>query len=396
MACNYGWVFDAVKTISILGATGSIGTQTAALIDQFPNHFKVDALVAHSNVDALAKMARKLSANFVVIGDDSCYDALKTALADTNIICAAGQDAAREAAARKVDLVVAAITGIAGLVPCYAALEQGNDLALANKEALVCAGTLLTELAKRNQCQLLPLDSEHNALFQLMAGWNNEKIDKLVLTASGGPFRQWSYEAMKKITIEDALKHPNWSMGAKISIDSATMMNKGLELIEAHYLFNTPPNAIEIIVHPESIIHGMITLQDGSQFAAFGKPDMRAPIAHCLGWPERLHQAIEPIDLTTIGRLNFESPDLVKFSAISLARAAVTHSQAACVILNAANEYAVDAFLNAKISFNQIVSICQQVLESRLDAGIKIVNLSDILALDQATRQYADQLVKNW
>ena len=396
MACNYGWVFDAVKTISILGATGSIGTQTAKLIDQFPNHFKVDALVAHSNVDALAKMARKLSANFVVIGDDSYYDALKTALSDTNIICAAGQDAVREAAARKVDLVVAAITGIAGLVPCYAALEQGNNLALANKEALVCAGTLLTELAKRNQCQLLPLDSEHNALFQLMAGWNNEKIDKLVLTASGGPFRQWSYEAMKKITIEDALKHPNWSMGAKISIDSATMMNKGLELIEAHYLFNTPPNAIEIIVHPESIIHGMITLQDGSQFAAFGKPDMRAPIAHCLGWPERLHQAIEPIDLTTIGRLNFESPDLVKFPAISLARAAVTHSQAACVILNAANEYAVDAFLNAKISFNQIVSICQQVLESRLDAGIKIVNLSDILALDQATRQYADQLVKNW
>lgn len=375
------------RSISIFGATGSVGLSTLDLVRQHRSAFRVVALTANGNAEALAALAREFGAEIAVVAEPDAYPALKAALAGSGIEAAAGPDALIQAAKRDVDWTMASIVGCAGLPPTMAAIEQGKTVALANKEALVSAGDLMMAAVKRSGATLLPVDSEHNAIFQCLAGGRIDQVRKITLTASGGPFRSFSLDEMRAVTPAQAVAHPNWDMGAKISIDSATMMNKGLELIEAYHLFPVGLDRLDILVHPQSVIHSMVEYVDCSTLAQLGSPDMRIPIASALAWPERVATTCKPLDLATIGQLTFEQPDPVRFPALKLARAAITEGGAKPAILNAANEVAVAAFLAEKIGFLDIAAL----VEATLTAYVPDVpaNLEDLFSLDAGARDYA-------
>ena len=372
------------RTVTVLGSTGSVGTQTVQLLAAAPERFHVRALVGGRNVAALAEQARTLHAEYAVIADAASYAALRAALSDTNIRVEAGAEAVVAAAGLDADWTMAAITGAAGLAPTLAAVHRGKCVALANKEALVCAGEVMLRAVREAGATLLPCDSEHNAIFQSMADGNHGAIEKIILTASGGPFRTASLEEMARATPEAALRHPVWSMGAKISIDSATMMNKGLEVIEAARLFQLAAAAIEVLVHPQSIIHGMVCYHDGSVLAQLGSPDMRIPIAHTLAWPERIDTPSPRLDLAAVARLDFAEPDVDRFPSLRLAREALLAGGGAPAILNAANEIAVEAFLQRKIGFLEIANTVAEVLG--MLGTPPADTLDEVIALDQAAR----------
>jgi 1-deoxy-D-xylulose-5-phosphate reductoisomerase len=380
-----------MKRIAILGATGSIGTSTLDLVEAAPDRFEVTAVTAASNVTELAAIARRTGAALAVIADPNLLDELRAALAGTNIQAAAGEGALAEAAL-SADLVIAAIVGTAGLAPVMAAVRAGKTIGLANKEALVSAGALMIEEARRSGAVLLPIDSEHNAIFQCLAGQDCNKVSRLVLTASGGPFRSLTAADMAHVTPAQAVAHPNWSMGAKISVDSATMMNKGLELIEAHHLFGLPEDRIDIVVHPQSVIHSLVEYADGSMLAQLGSPDMRVPIGHVLAWPERMVTGARRLDLLQVARLDFEAPDPVRFPALRLAREALRRGQAAPLTLNAANEVAVEAFLVGAIHFCDIAAIVEEQL-TRMDQPLPS-SIDDVLALDAEVRRATRERLK--
>ena len=375
------------RSVTILGATGSVGTSTLDLILRAPEKFSVVALTAQKDVAGLAKIARTTDAELAVIGDASLHGALKDALAGTRTEVASGPEAVTEAAARGADWTMAAIVGCAGLPATLAALRCGRTVALANKESLVSAGEIMTAVAAESKAVLLPVDSEHNAIFQCLAGSPRERVRRIVLTASGGPFRTWTRDAMETVTPEVAVKHPNWSMGAKISIDSATLMNKGLELIEAKHLFACRPDELAVVVHPQSVIHSMVDYVDGSTIAQLGSPDMRVPIASTLAWPDRMETPCTPLDLATIGRLDFEAPDLERFPALGLAMAALAVGGARPAVLNAANEIAVAAFLTRRIGFLDIARIVADVLD-RYDPTAP-ASVEDVFAVDAEARRIA-------
>lgn len=375
------------RTITILGATGSVGQSTLDLVKRNPAAFDVSVLTAQSDVEGLARAARETGATLAVIGRDDLLADLRSALSGTGIETAAGSTAIIEAASRPVDWTMAAIVGCAGLSPVMAAVERGGALAFANKEALVSAGDLMLAAVRRSGATLLPVDSEHNAIFQCLDQSAPKGVARIILTASGGPFRTWSLDEMARARPEQALKHPNWSMGAKITIDSATMFNKGLELIEAHYLFDMPADRLDVLFHPQSVIHSMVEYVDGSILAQLGSPDMRIPIAHCLAWPERMHTPVERLDLAAIARLDFEAPDAERFPALRLARAAMIEGGAKPAILNAANEVGVAAYLAGTISFVGIAAIVERVLEGYSPPAP--ASIQDVLAIDNHARQLA-------
>ena len=380
------------RTISILGATGSVGTSTLDLVERDPERFEVVALTAAKNVAGLADAARRTGARLAVIDDPSLLPELEERLSGSGCRAAAGRDALLEAASVGADLVMAAIVGCAGLEPVMAAVDAGRTVALANKEALVTAGALMTDAARRSSATILPVDSEHNAIFQCLAGASLDNVSKLVLTASGGPFRTRSSAEMGAMTPAQAVAHPNWSMGAKISVDSATLMNKGLELIEAHHLFGLASDRIDILVHPQSVIHSMVEYVDGSVLAQLGSPDMRIPIAYALAYPERMKTPAERLDLGRIARLDFEAPDLDRFPALRLARHALEAGGAMPVVLNAANEVAVAAFLDGKIGF---LDIARLVEEAMAQAGASAPrSIAEVIDIDARTRQNVGQMMR--
>ena len=372
------------KKIAILGATGSIGRSTLDLVDRTPERFQVTALTAHQNVEELASAARRTGARLAVVADSQRLAELEGLLEGSACKAAAGPEALIEAAQGEADWVMAAIVGCAGLLPTMAAVEAGKTVALANKEALVTAGGLMTDAAKRNGAALLPVDSEHNAIFQCLAGNRSENIARLVLTASGGPFRTATKQQLREATPAEAVAHPKWSMGAKISVDSATLMNKGLELIEAHHLFGLPPEKIDIVVHPQSVVHSLVEFIDGSLLAQLGSADMRIPISYALGWPERLPTPAARLDLVELGRLDFEAPDPTRFPALRLARQALESGGGASVVLNAANEVAVEMFLAGRIGFIEIAATVEEALENF--AAPAPMNIADVMELDRETR----------
>lgn len=379
------------RRISILGATGSVGEQTLDLVRRNRDDWRVVALTANCQVATLAAAAREFGAEIAVVADESCLADLREALAGSGIEAAAGRTALCEAAARPVDLTVAAIVGCAGLGPTMAAIEQGGTIALANKEALVSAGEVMTAAVSRHGATLLPVDSEHNAIFQCLQGGRIEDVRSITLTASGGPLRL--VDDLSEVTPEQAIAHPNWDMGAKISVDSATMFNKGLELIEAHHLFPVGLERIRIVVHPQSVIHSMVEYRDGSTLAQLGPSDMRVPIASCLAWPARMDTPMAPLDLAAIGELSFFAPDEERFPATRLAREAAEAGGAAPAVLNAANEIAVEAFLKRKIAFSRIAVLVERVLAggNHPDAPR---SLSDVLMVDEASRRRATEMLE--
>ncbi|MCK6443594.1 1-deoxy-D-xylulose-5-phosphate reductoisomerase [Elstera cyanobacteriorum] len=379
-----------VKRVTVQGCTGSVGQSTLDVIRHHRGRFAVEALVAGQKVDALIRDALEFRPRLAVIADPAGYGALQEGLAGTGIEVAAGPQAVIEAALRPVDVLMAAIVGAAGLPPTLAALEQGTTVAFANKEVLVSAGDLVMATAARTGARLLPVDSEHNAIFQVFETEARGAIDKILLTASGGPFRTWSAAAMAAATPAQAVAHPNWSMGAKISVDSATMMNKGLELIEAHYLFEMPENRIEVLIHPQSVIHSAVVYCDGSVLAQLGSPDMRTPIAYALGWPQRLAVPVPTLDLIALAQLTFEAPDDSRFPALRLARQVLRDGQGAPTLLNAANEVAVAAFLAHRLPFDGIAETVVRVLERV--PGRAPDSLETVLALDAAARAAAAEI----
>ncbi len=381
------------RSISIFGATGSIGQSTLDLVRRNREQWRVVALTANSDVAGLAALAREFDAEVAIIGDAQRAGALDEALAGTNIGRSGGERALVDAARLGADLTMAAIVGCAGLAPTMAALEAGKTVALANKEALVSAGELMMAAAAKSGAMLLPVDSEHNAIFQCLGGSRIDDVRRITLTASGGPFRRHSLEEMRRVTPEQAVAHPNWSMGAKISVDSATMMNKGLELIEAHHLFPVGHDAIDIIVHPQSVIHSLVEFRDRSTLAQLGSPDMRIPIASALAWPVRMETPCVPLDLATIGKLEFEAPDPVRFPAIRLARQAINEGGARPAQLNAANEIAVAAFLHRRIGFLDIAAIVEAVMDRYSPATPD--SLADIYAADDEARRVASIMVES-
>ena len=379
------------RKLSILGSTGSVGSSTLDLVERHPERFEVVALTAAKNVAALADAARRTSANLAVIDDPTLLSELEERLEGSGCRAATGREALNEAAAGDADLVMAAIVGCAGLEPVMAAIEAGRTIALANKESLVTAGGLMTEAAQRSGATILPVDSEHNAIAQCLADNRSCDVARLVLTASGGPFRSKSRAEMAGMTPEQAVAHPNWSMGAKISVDSATMMNKGLELIEAHYLFGLPSGRIDILVHPQSVIHSMVEYVDGSVLAQLGSPDMRIPIAYALAYPERIETPAERLDLARIGSLTFEAPDLDRFPALRIAREALEAGGPAPIVLNAANEEAVAAFLDRRIGF---LDICQTVEEAvARTSAAQPRSIAEVIDIDRAARALARDLM---
>ena len=380
------------RKIAILGATGSIGKSTIDLVERNPDRFEVTAVTAATNVQALAAIARKTGAGLAVVADENRHADLAELLVGTNCRAASGPQALIEAAAGEVDLVIAAIVGCAGLPPVMAAVEAGRVVALANKEALVTAGALMTNAASSSGATLLPVDSEHNAIFQCLAGSRPEDISKIILTASGGPFRSVSAQAMAAATPAEAVAHPNWSMGAKISVDSATLMNKGLELIEAHFLFGLPSSRIDVVIHPQSVIHSMVEFVDGSVLAQLGSPDMRIPIAYALSWPERIATPAQRLDFAGIGRLDFETPDLERFPALRIAREVLEAGGASPIVLNAANEVAVASFLSGEIRFSDIVALVQEAL-NEADYAVPL-SIDDVLEIDQVTRDHIRAMMK--
>lgn len=376
----------STKTLSILGSTGSIGTSTIDLVTAHPDQFKVRSLTAGQNIERLVEQARLLKPDFVAIADDSLYHDLKNSLHGTGISVGAGHTALLEAASVDVDLCMAAIVGMAGLSPLLAALPHTRALAIANKEPLVAAGPLVLAEAAKHNVKILPVDSEHNAIFQVFENHNRDHIKKLILTASGGPFRTWEKERIAAATPAQAINHPNWSMGKKISVDSASMMNKALEIIEAHYLFDMPADRIEVTIHPQSLIHSMVEYTDGSILAQLGAPDMRTPIAYALAWPARMTTCGKTLDWKAISRLDFEEPDTERFPALRLAYDALRGGQAACIGFNAANEVAVSRFLNGEIAFGEIMGIVETGLDYA--SGHVVSSLDDVINLDEAIRQH--------
>ncbi len=376
-----------MRSLTVLGATGSIGASTLDLIRRQPGQWRVVALTANGNAIELAKLAREFAAEVAIVADETALPALREALAGTGITAAGGEAALVEAASRPADVTIAAIVGCAGLAPTMAAIEQGRTVALANKEALVAAGEVLTAAVARSGATLLPTDSEHNAIFQCLAGNSYDHVRSITLTASGGPFRDWSLEQLHAATPAQAVKHPNWDMGAKISVDSATMFNKGLELIEAHHLFPVGLDKLRIIVHPQSVVHSMVEYRDGSTLAQLGPSDMRVPIASCLAWPQRMDTPLAPLDLAAIGELTFRAPDEERFPATRLCRLAAEAGGAAPAVLNAANEVAVAAFLAGKLSFTRIAVVVEQVLARY--APPPPATLADVMAVDAAARAEA-------
>jgi 1-deoxy-D-xylulose-5-phosphate reductoisomerase len=379
------------RRVTILGSTGSVGTSTLALLEAAPEGtFAVEALVAGRDVAALAAQARQFRPRLAVVADAAAGAALREALAGTGIETAAGPEAVVEAAARPADWTMAAIVGSAGLRPTLAALERGGTVALANKESLVCAGEIVLAAARRAGATLLPVDSEHNAVFQALDARDPAMVEKIVLTASGGPFRTADLATMRAATPEAAVRHPVWKMGAKISVDSATMMNKGLELIEAARLFPVPEAQIEVLVHPQSTVHGLVQYADGSVLAQLGTPDMRTPIAHTLAWPDRMAVTLPRLDLAALGRLEFLAPDPVRFPALRLAREALQAGAGAPTVLNAANEVAVALFLDRRLGFLDIAAVVEESLE--LLGAPAAAGLGDVLALDALARREAARL----
>ena len=385
--------YSAPRTVSIFGATGSVGKSTLDLIRLDRQRYRILALTANGNAKELAKLAREFDAEVAVIADAGQYDALKDLLAGTNIEVAAGPESLIAAAALGADWTMAAIVGCAGLPPTLAALKCGKTVALANKEALVSAGHLMMAQARDAGAVLLPVDSEHNAIFQCLQGGRIDQVRKITLTASGGPFRTWTKEQMASVTPAQAVAHPNWDMGAKISVDSATMMNKGLELIEAHHLFPVGLENIDILVHPQSVIHSMVEYHDCSTLAQLGSPDMRIPIASALAWPERMTTNCVPLDLAKIGRLDFEAPDYDRFPAIQLARHAIEAGGAVPAILNAANEVAVAAFLKGDVQFLEITKIVSRIIDSYSPPEPN--DLTDIFGIDKETRKRAIAMIED-
>jgi 1-deoxy-D-xylulose-5-phosphate reductoisomerase len=384
---------DGPRRISILGSTGSIGCSTIDLIDRDPDAYRVEALTAYRSVDALAEQAQRLNARFVAVADAEKYNDLKTAMSGTDAEIAAGPEAIVEAAARDADWVMAGIVGAAGLEPTLEAARQGAVVAFANKECLVCAGDLMLEEITRSGATLLPVDSEHNAIFQVFDFDRRDSIEKIILTASGGPFRQTSLEDMRKVTPAQAVAHPNWDMGAKISVDSATMMNKGLELIEAYYLFGLPEDQIDILVHPQSIIHSMVAYVDGSVLAQLGTPDMRTPISYTLAWPQRMTAPSARLDLGEIATLTFEAPDSERFPALNLAREALKTGGSAPTILNASNEVAVAGFLDNSLGFLDIPRVVAETLE-KMPVTV-IGSVDDVLTVDAEARKVARDIMSD-
>ncbi len=387
-------VQTAPQRISILGATGSIGLNTLDLIGRTPERFAVEAVTADSNAEALAELARRHGARHAVVADPDAYKDLKAALAGSGIEAAGGPTALIEAAVRPADRLMAAIVGAAGLAPTLAAAQHGTTILLANKECLVSAGRLFMETARASGATILPVDSEHSAIFQALEPTQKDCIERVTLTASGGPFRTWSRERMADALPEEAVRHPNWSMGAKVSIDSATLMNKGLELIEAHHLFGLEPDRLDVLVHPESIVHGFVAYRDGSVVAQLAEPDMRTPIAYSLAWPDRIQAPTPRLDLAGLGKLTFEQPDLDRFPALRLAIRAMRTGQGAATVLNAANEIAVKLYLQGRIRFPDIALIVENVLEKHShEGGSEPNSLADALALDRWSRDVARSLI---
>ncbi len=383
----------APRRVTILGVTGSVGRNTADLLKREPERFEVEAVTANKDVAGLAELALELGASCAVVADPSLYSDLKDALSGSEVEAQAGRDAVVEAATRPSDWVMAAITGAAGLDPVLEAIRRGVIVALANKETLVCAGDLVMAEVERSGARLLPVDSEHNAIFQVFDFERPQTVDRIILTASGGPFRTWTKEAMADATPEQAVAHPNWDMGAKISVDSATMMNKGLELIEASYLFPVAEPQIEIVVHPESVIHSLVGYVDGSVLAQLGTPDMRTPIANTLAWPDRMTAPSQRMDLAQIGKLTFEVPDSERFPALALSRQSLQLGGSAPTILNAANEVAVGDFLGRRIGFLDIVDIVGRTLECV--SAQPPASLTDVREIDDEARRTAKAMISS-
>ncbi len=383
------------KSLTILGATGSIGTSTLDLVAHDRDGFSIEALTAHQNVAELARLAVQFDAKMAVIGKAALFGELKEALAGTHIKVAAGQSGLIEAAGRPVEITMAGIMGAAGLAPTLEAVRQGNRVALANKECLVAAGALFMSAVARHKTELLPVDSEHSAIFQSLDEHSEGAIDKIILTASGGPFRCFSKEQLAHVTPAQALKHPNWDMGRKITIDSATMMNKGLELVEALHLFPVTPEQLDVVVHPQSILHSMVSYIDGSVVAQLGVPDMRTPIAYSLSWPARMTTTVEKLDLAKIASLSFEPPDENRFPALKLARQSMMAGGNATTIMNAANEIAVEAFLNGALPFMEIAGFCERNIEAvQHKLGDKSpASVAEVLEIDHITRKMAQSVL---
>jgi 1-deoxy-D-xylulose-5-phosphate reductoisomerase len=388
---------NAPRSVTILGATGSVGLSTVDLIKRAPHRYRVEAVSARRNAAALAQIARDIGARIAVVADPDYYGALKDALAGSGIEAAAGDEGLNEAALHPADWVMAAISGAVGLKPTMAAIERGATVALANKECLVCAGSLFMRAASRAGATVLPVDSEHNAVFQALGAGRREDVRRVILTASGGPFRTWTLDAIKAATPEQALRHPNWVMGPKITVDSATMMNKGLELIEAHHLFALPPNEIDVLVHPQSVVHGLVEFRDGSVVAQLGAADMRVPIAHCLAWPVRIDGPVPRLDLAALRELTFEEADTTRFPALALARQAMETGGAAPTVLNAADEIAVAEFIAGRISFPAIAALVEATLEAAAARGLLAdpASIDAALAIDHIARSMASDLLLN-
>lgn len=384
-----------VRQVTVLGATGSIGDSTMDLLRASPDKYQVAALTANTDVEGLAKLAREFGARFAAVADASRLGDLRAALDGSGIESGAGESAIIEAAQRPSDWVMAAISGAAGLKPALAAVDRGATIALANKECLVCAGDFFMSRAASAQARILPADSEHNALFQALSSGNRDELTRVIITASGGPFRTWSPAQIEQATLEQALKHPNWSMGQKITIDSASMMNKGLEVIEASYLFALSPDEIDVLVHPQSIVHGMVEFADHSVVAQLGTPDMRTPIAHCLGWPDRISGRAAPLDLAKIGQLTFEAPDYERFPGLRLAYDALRAGKGATTVYNAANEVAVAAFIAGKIRFGGIARLVEATLNASMRDGSARgpATVEDALSIDHNARNVAATLL---
>lgn len=392
-----GTLPDTVRRrISVLGSTGSVGQSTLDLLSRSSDAFEVVALTGHTNVALLAEQAKACGARLAVIGDAALYRELKTALAGTGVRCAAGAEALVEAAAEPAEYVMAAIMGAAGLRPTFEAVRQGRRVALANKECLVSAGDIFMNAVAAAGAELIPVDSEHSAAFQAIAGVDPASIERITLTASGGPFRTWTREQISAARPEQALKHPNWSMGRKITIDSATLMNKGLELIEAFHLFPVTAAQLDVVVHPQSIIHCLVAFADGSVMAQLGCPDMRTPIAFSLAWPRWMSAPTERLDLIKLGSLSFEAPDEARFPCLGIARAALVKGGSAPAILNAANEIAVEAFLDKGLGFLQIAHLVSDVIEAADARGLARppAGLEDVLAVDAESRQLAQTMLR--
>ena len=383
-----------IKQVNILGVTGSIGTSATDILRTNKGDYRLGAITAHQNSALLIKYALEFLPDMVVIGDDKKYHEVKDALNNTNIIVLAGDAGILQAAIYPCDILLMAIVGAAALAPTIKAIEQGRTIALANKECLVCAGDIICEKVKEHNAQLLPVDSEHNAIFQVFDDKNRDDIRRLILTASGGPFLNLSYDEMQHVTPEQALKHPNWSMGDKISIDSASMMNKGLEIIEAHYLFSMPPDKIDVIVHPSSTLHSFVEYVDGSLLAQLGPTDMKVAIGYALSYPRRmdLQTHISYLDLAKIGALHFYAPDEKRFPALKLARDVLGLYKGAGTVLNASNEMAVQAYINKQIGFLDIVNICRDILDSQSPLS-DLYSVDDVIALDADTRRNTNILI---